>query len=739
MAGPDTRQYLRACFGDAKGWLFIAVGRGPYLNDKGKYRHHKWSEVAFRWPFEADKAVEYMMRAAALGDVYACPYLMPSKDREKGRAVQRALVHSDIDRELTQDEVTELGGFVIWSGTPGHGQVYVRLAWPVTPAQHEILCRGLAARLGGDAKVSDNDVLRPPGTLNYKPTVNGGDPYPVTALWCNNGPVDPRELAGMLGVDITYAASASAGSAGPAGAARTATCEPFNLDDYPTVKAALEAVSSDRSVDTMRVVAACCDAFLTLAHARWAVAQRHDLAGRLDERRDDDVLNCWLKAVDKRQQQVRDTARTGNIGGSGDGDDAAPPAGLLDGVERLEDGFWESRESLAHIYQASLARMCSPWAVLAHCAARALYSVQPRVRLPALIGGPGSLNWFAAVVSVSGGGKSAAEDVARELINIPIQQRSLGSGEGFIESYIRPENKVTGEPEGRYEAILFVADEGDTVSALGSRSGSTLLSTLRTAWTGRTLSFGYRGRTTQQLAAHTYRATLVMGTQPARAKWLLDDASGGTPQRFQWFPAEDLRLTRDAWDGSPVHSLTLPSSRKWSHGTELHIPDAARELILSERVKAAKAEQGALDGHALFCREKSAFALAVLDGRTEMTDQDWELSGIAAAVSTHVREWVAAQCAQAAEDEAARLGTLRGITNQAADTEKSYRDSQQASRISAWIIRKLTEAGEQGLSEGELRRRADSRQRHQIGAMLAALAQRNQVKYVAATGTWVVA
>ena len=79
--------------------------------------------------------------------------------------------------------------------------MYVLLAWPVTPDQHEALCRGLAATLGGDAKYSDNDLLRPPGTWNYKSAVDGGDPSPVIALW-RGFRVDPRDIAGLIGVDL---------------------------------------------------------------------------------------------------------------------------------------------------------------------------------------------------------------------------------------------------------------------------------------------------------------------------------------------------------------------------------------------------------------------------------------------------------------------------------------------------------------------------------------------------------
>lgn len=390
----------------------------------------------------------------------------------------------------------------------------------------------------------------------------------------------------------------------------------------------------------------------------------------------------------------------------------------INAVFEAEGEFWTTRESLKHIYRASLGRMCSPWAVLAHCAARALGIVRPCATLPPLVGGPGSLNWFGIVVAPSGGGKSAAEDVARELLDITVEQRSLGSGEGLMESFLRPENKVTGEPAGQYESILFLADESDTISALSARSGSTLLSTLRTAWTGRTLSFGYRGRTTERIEAHTYRATLVMAMQPSRAGWILADSGGGTPQRFQWFPGTDKRITLDGWSGDPIYPLTLPSWREWEFGHTLSIPDTARDTILKAREKGAQGDQDALDGHALFCREKFAYALTVLDGRAEMTDEDWQLSGIAADVSSRTREWVTASVESESYLEAEERGRLMGVSSAASDEEKAHRAAGRLKRISGLILSKLDDGP---MTEGELRRNINSRDRPWLPGALQAL------------------
>ncbi|MCE5288516.1 MAG: bifunctional DNA primase/polymerase, partial [Nocardiaceae bacterium] len=107
-------------------------------------------------------------------------------------------------------------------------------------------------------------------------------------------------------------------------------------------------------------------------------------------------------------------------------------------LEEIERGFWQSRESLNIIYTASLARMCSPWSVLAFCVARTLQQVRPNWTLPPIIGGPGSLNWFAAIVDRSGGGKTISKSLARELIPAAIVERNLGSGEGITTAFRKP-------------------------------------------------------------------------------------------------------------------------------------------------------------------------------------------------------------------------------------------------------------------------------------------------------------
>jgi hypothetical protein len=136
-----------------------------------------------QWPEEAETVYAAIEMVGAQGDLYVCPYLRRNPGRVKGDAVALRLLHTDVDHGLDLEVARELGAFVVGSGTPGNGHVYVPLSRPVTVAEHDALCRGLIERLGGDkGKHSDNDLLRPVGAYNLKPTVFDNRP-PARITW----------------------------------------------------------------------------------------------------------------------------------------------------------------------------------------------------------------------------------------------------------------------------------------------------------------------------------------------------------------------------------------------------------------------------------------------------------------------------------------------------------------------------------------------------------------------------
>jgi hypothetical protein len=186
---PDALDtYLDVVLGDGVGYAHLATATGWQRLASGKPRPVGFTPTAFSWPAERVGMVTEIRQATATGgDVWLTPYVLTGARREKGTAVDRRLIHTDVDGPVDLAAVTALGGFAVASGgsTDGrpHAHVYVALAEPVDAVTHTRLCRALCQRLAGDrGKVSDNDLLRPPGTVNGKPTVTGGHAMAVSWL-----------------------------------------------------------------------------------------------------------------------------------------------------------------------------------------------------------------------------------------------------------------------------------------------------------------------------------------------------------------------------------------------------------------------------------------------------------------------------------------------------------------------------------------------------------------------------
>ncbi|MBB2990261.1 hypothetical protein FHR72_001729 [Mycolicibacterium iranicum] len=178
----DILDCFGALYGDTAGFLHVATGSGIYVKN-GKPAHRDWSERCYEYPAQAGQAARDIAQGAPACDIYVCSSIMRGRTRTKGAAARRSLVHADIDAETKADLVRAVDGFAIASGTPGHAHVYVPVAEELTVTEFEALCRGLGDYFGGgDAKISDNDFLRPVGTFNHKPTLSGGEPSPVTWL-----------------------------------------------------------------------------------------------------------------------------------------------------------------------------------------------------------------------------------------------------------------------------------------------------------------------------------------------------------------------------------------------------------------------------------------------------------------------------------------------------------------------------------------------------------------------------
>lgn len=410
---------------------------------------------------------------------------------------------------------------------------------------------------------------------------------------------------------------------------------------------------------------------------------------------------------------------------------AMPAPVLIDmaQVEEIEDGFWRKRKSLWLIYQAALARMSPPWGVLGYCAAMALTLAPPDLQLPGIIGGNGSLNLFVALASRSGGGKSSSHAVAEWLIagSATVPQRNVGSGEGMIDAYRRPKSD---EEPGNYTAWLFNADEIDAFTAHGSRSGSTLLPMLRTAFMGGTLGASTKASNHFQLAAHSYRMTLVIGAQPARASTILDDVHGGTAQRFMWFPADDTRIKADR-PALPDERLEVPTEltsdwfRYASDSNTIALPRGVEDEVLRARERVAQGRADPMDSHKMFCREKFAYAMALIDGRDVMNREDWDLSGVAMKVSDYTRQWVAQGQEDAQREDAEKYGRTQGYAAAEAERTKTASQSASLTRVMNNLVKHIKESGADGISQRDLQNKIANRDRDLVPAALERIHQQD--------------
>lgn len=308
--------------------------------------------------------------------------------------------------------------------------------------------------------------------------------------------------------------------------------------------------------------------------------------------------------------------------------------------------FWSSRSVLEHVRDFARARRAGTWSTLGVVLARAVASVEPNVMIPPTVGGAVSLNLFIGLVGPSGSGKGASEGSARDAVQfvdfngraIDVDELPLGSGEGVPRTY-RPVGTDAEESNPRTRA-LFSVPEVDTLAALGARQGATLLPELRKLYMGEQLGFNNASKATNSvLPAHSYRAALVVGVQPAKAAPLLHDADGGTPQRFVFLRVDDP----DAPDAPPAapEPFVVKVPRWGTDRVHLSVPEIARVAMDRHRLATLRGEDvDPLDGHRMLTRLKVAIGLMILDGRTVVDEEDWTLAGVVMRMSDRTRTGV---------------------------------------------------------------------------------------------------
>lgn len=340
------------------------------------------------------------------------------------------------------------------------------------------------------------------------------------------------------------------------------------------------------------------------------------------------------------------------------GDDTEPAG--------LEDVVFTATPELAYIRALARERMVSPWALLGTMLSLVIATTDPTVRIPGFIGTRASLNLGVALASASGGGKSTTMAVAwealeRALSRYRVDQRNPSSGEGILTLFVDTDNK--GVQEQIRSRCVSIIDEVATLVGQANRSGSTLMSTLRTALSGGPLdNHGAEKSRRRHLEPHSYRYCIVIGVQRRTAMHFLDDDDAGTPQRFLWMPATDRNADPDA---PAAGDNVFANWQMRVHGDTVLYPDHVAGEVREAHAARVRGDGHALDGHAMLTRLKVAAGLALLHGGVVVSEQLWDLSGHVMTVSDRTRDALL-DYAQAERVEAAQArGRAAAVTEDA--------------------------------------------------------------------------
>jgi hypothetical protein len=188
--GDAVHDWCQQLYGHQRGFIWCCFGQGGRYAG-GVYGYRRWEQHFTAWPAEVADLIALIRRQAAHHDTFVAPVL---RTRRSGTAIHGGRANliptrwtwTDVDGDWTdqRDATWRNTGrtratMLVNSGRGRH--CYVRVGSPQSIAMTEALNRQLAKALDGE-KWSASSLLRPPGTLNWKPYAAGGAPAPVRRI-----------------------------------------------------------------------------------------------------------------------------------------------------------------------------------------------------------------------------------------------------------------------------------------------------------------------------------------------------------------------------------------------------------------------------------------------------------------------------------------------------------------------------------------------------------------------------
>lgn len=364
--------------------------------------------------------------------------------------------------------------------------------------------------------------------------------------------------------------------------------------------------------------------------------------------------------------------------------------------DALDEDFWKSRKALRRIRRAAYARGRSAEAGLGCVLARVAATVPYQLKLPAVTGSWASLTLIVGIAATPGAGKTTIAGVAEELLPFdPLAGRfafqvSISSGEGMAEAFMGTvgEGKQKTRVQVRQNAFAYV-DEGKVLDVLGERSGSSVMETLRAIHSGSAIGqSNATNNRTRIIPRGSYTYGIVVGLQYEAVKKLFGQTGYGTPQRFIWVSGTDPSIPDDppTWDGTPLD--WSPPVLSETTNVFMNVADSIVNEIRAANLPLARGEStiDPLDVHRNLNRLKIAGLLAVLDGRSNITEEDWALAGRIMDNSDRVRQQLLAELRRMVAQEDETRGRREGERASIAAEAKEKRDQRQAGLRIAEIV-----------------------------------------------------
>ncbi|WP_328858154.1 bifunctional DNA primase/polymerase [Williamsia herbipolensis] len=301
-----------------------------------------------------------------------------------------------------------------------------------------------------------------------------------------------------------------------------------------------------------------------------------------------------------------------------------------------ENSIWDATPYLAQIRDAAHSRMLSPAVVLGVVLAYRLGEVPPNVVIPAIIGAPASLNMYSALWGPSGGGKTAALAVGKELISSTHWTAPPGSGEKIPGLFVAPDKEAENGVRWLRRNAVCAYDEITSLAGMANRSGSTLVGTLLSAWSGSAIGAQHQDTTrTHPVPDHSYRLCLSVGVQPRNAGVLMNHQGSGLPQRFLWLNSIDPTLgSLDYTPNASITPLHLSDVANWGDALgprrDVRVCDSAYRAVWATKSAYHRGEVDGTDSHRLLLQLKVAAGLSILSpgiDEPEITEDVWALAG----------------------------------------------------------------------------------------------------------------